>query len=173
MLILLIRLRLTYVILLLSKRTMLIFPIRLRLTYIILLLSKCTMLILPIRLRLTYVILLLSKRTMLILLIRLRLRYVIFAFKTHYANLAHQAPSYRLDRVPEDEWIEDYYEDYVSEDEMEDYSTKPVPIWLSVCLVIAYIIGGAFIFQVLSDGRCRECEFSVTKWLDYLHNLAF
>ena len=26
--------------------------------------------------------------------------------------------SYRLDRVPEDEWIEDYYEDYVSEDDM-------------------------------------------------------
>ena len=56
--------------------------------------------------------------------------------------------SYRLDRVPEDEWIEDYYEDYVSEDDVEDYSTKPVPIWLSVCLVVAYIIGGAFIFQV-------------------------
>jgi hypothetical protein len=67
---------------------------------------------------------------------------------------AIQPPSYRLDRVPEDEWIEDYYEDYVSEDEAEDYSTKPVPIWLSVCLVIAYIIGGAFIFQVsVAGGR--------------------
>ena len=53
-------------------------------------------------------------------------------------------------RVPEDEWtiIDDYYEDYASEDEMEDYSTKPVPIWLSICLVIGYIVGGAFLFQV-------------------------
>ena len=48
--------------------------------------------------------------------------------------------------------MEDYYEDYVSEEENEDYSTKPVPIWLSVCLVIAYIVGGAFIFQVSFTG---------------------
>ena len=55
-----------------------------------------------------------------------------------------------ISRVGEDEWtiIEDYYDDYVSEDEVEDYSTKPVPIWLSICLVIGYIVGGAFLFQV-------------------------
>ena len=53
--------------------------------------------------------------------------------------------------------MEDYYEDYVSEEENEDYSTKPVPIWLSVCLVIAYIVGGAFIFQVSFAGlACRS-----------------
>ena len=31
---------------------------------------------------------------------------------------------------------------------MEDFSTKPVPIWLSIFLVIGYIVGGAFLFQV-------------------------
>ncbi len=44
-----------------------------------------------------------------------------------------------------------YYDDYASEDEMEDYSTKPVPIWLSICLVIGYIVGGAFLFQVRNN----------------------
>ena len=53
-------------------------------------------------------------------------------------------------RVPQDEWtiVDDYYDDYVSEDEVEDFSTKPVPIWLSIFLVIGYIVGGAFLFQV-------------------------
>ena len=52
-------------------------------------------------------------------------------------------------RVPEDEWMSIMdYDDYTSEDEVEDYSTKPVPIWLSICLVIGYIIGGAKLFQV-------------------------
>ena len=43
-----------------------------------------------------------------------------------------------------------YYDDFASEDEdlMDDYSTKNVPIWLSLCLVVAYIVWGAFIFQV-------------------------
>lgn len=61
-------------------------------------------------------------------------------------------------RVPEDEWtiIDDYYDDYVSEDEMEDYSTKPVPIWLSICLVIGYIVGGAFLFQVRIFGTFKN-----------------
>ena len=35
-----------------------------------------------------------------------------------------------------------------SEDEGDDYSRKPVPILLSIILVIAYIIGGAFLFQM-------------------------
>jgi len=59
-----------------------------------------------------------------------------------------QTPVSRLDRVPEDEWMSIMdYDDYTSEDEVEDYSTKPVPIWLSICLVIGYIIGGAKLFQ--------------------------
>lgn len=63
----------------------------------------------------------------------------------------YQTPM-RLGRVPEDEWVEDpyYFEDYEYEeyeDEMDDYSTKSVPIWLSICLVIGYILGGAFLFQ--------------------------
>lgn len=42
--------------------------------------------------------------------------------------------------------------DYVTsmsddEDLAEDYSQRNVPIWLSLCLVIAYIVMGAFIFQ--------------------------
>ena len=57
---------------------------------------------------------------------------------------------------PEGEWLDPephdyYYDDFgVSDDEdlMDDYSTKNVPIWLSLCLVVAYIVWGAFIFQV-------------------------
>lgn len=58
--------------------------------------------------------------------------------------------SMRLGRVPEDEWAAEasyYYDDYVSEDETDDYSRKSVPIWLSICLVVAYIVWGAFIFK--------------------------
>ena len=56
-------------------------------------------------------------------------------------------------RVGEDNWQDDqsYYEEYYydeSEDEGDDYSRKPVPILLSIILVIAYIIGGAFLFQM-------------------------
>ena len=43
-----------------------------------------------------------------------------------------------LNMVPEDcDWMEEpyFYEDY-SEEEVEDYSAKPVPIWLSVFLVL-------------------------------------
>lgn len=39
-----------------------------------------------------------------------------------------------------------YYEE--SEDELDDYSRKPVPILLSILLVIVYIVGGAFLFQM-------------------------
>ena len=36
------------------------------------------------------------------------------------------------------------------QDLTEDYSQRNVPIWLALSLVIAYIVGGAFIFQVQS-----------------------
>ena len=74
-------------------------------------------------------------------------------------------PSQRLNRVPEDEWIEDpyFYEDYISEDEIEDYSTKPVPIWLSILLVLIYIGFGAYIFRVrigsLFEPPQKSCSF--------------
>ena len=84
---------------------------------------------------------------------------------------------FRLAGVPEDVWSDDaasYYYPYdypprcariwefitknlawlekkyfiFSDDEPDEYSTKPVPIWLSLCLVVAYIVWGAFIFQV-------------------------
>ena len=43
--------------------------------------------------------------------------------------------------------VEYYYDD--SEDDADvDYSRKPVPILLSIILVVAYIIGGAFLFQM-------------------------
>ena len=35
----------------------------------------------------------------------------------------------------------------VFQDLTEDYSQRNVPIWLALSLVIAYIVGGAFIFQ--------------------------
>jgi len=59
----------------------------------------------------------------------------------------------RVYRGGEDSWPDDqsYYEEYYyeeSEDEGDDYSRKPVPILLSIILVIAYIIGGAFLFQM-------------------------
>ena len=44
-----------------------------------------------------------------------------------------------------------YYEEYYydeSKDDGDDYSRKPVPILLSIILVITYIIGGAFLFQM-------------------------
>ena len=43
--------------------------------------------------------------------------------------------------------VEYYYEDS-DEDTDVDYSRKPVPILLSIILVVAYIIGGAFLFQM-------------------------
>merc|ERR1712037_520339 len=49
-------------------------------------------------------------------------------------------------------WGDDqsYYEDEYyydeSEDDIDDYSRKPVPILLSILLVIIYIVGGAFPF---------------------------
>jgi len=61
--------------------------------------------------------------------------------------------------VPEDDWMgEDpyFYEDYISEEELEDYSAKPVPIWLSVFLVLVYIGFGAYIFR----------EWEGWSWLD-------
>lgn len=51
-------------------------------------------------------------------------------------------------------WGDDqsYYEDEYyydeSEDDIDDYSRKPVPILLSILLVIIYIVGGAFLFQM-------------------------
>jgi len=48
-----------------------------------------------------------------------------------------------------------FYEDY-SEEEVEDYSAKPVPIWLSVFLVLVYIGFGAYIFR----------EWEGWSWLD-------
>eukprot|EP00095_Tigriopus_kingsejongensis_P012240 maker-scaffold87_size395581-snap-gene-1.14 protein:Tk12240 transcript:maker-scaffold87_size395581-snap-gene-1.14-mRNA-1 annotation:"AGAP004717-PC" len=60
------------------------------------------------------------------------------------------APNVRLDRVPEDDWLGGdpyYYDDYCSEDEQDDYSRKSVPIWLSLLLVVAYIVWGSYIFR--------------------------
>ncbi len=80
------------------------------------------------------------------------------------ASLRHISvpPHLRLHRVPEDGaaaaaggWSPPpmhhetfYYDDFASEDEEEDYSRKNVPIWLCLCVVIAYIVWGAFIFRV-------------------------
>ena len=42
----------------------------------------------------------------------------------------------------------EYYYDDSDEDNDVDYSRKPVPILLSIILVVTYIIGGAFLFQM-------------------------
>ncbi|CAB4058143.1 unnamed protein product [Lepeophtheirus salmonis] len=59
-----------------------------------------------------------------------------------------------LGRVPEDDWMSitadpflEEYEFILEEEDFDDYSRKPVPIWLSICLVIAYILFGAYIFK--------------------------
>lgn len=61
----------------------------------------------------------------------------------------------RVARLPEDNWTDDqqsYYEEFYYEesedDGGDDYSRKPVPILLSILLVIVYIVGGAFLFQM-------------------------
>ena len=77
---------------------------------------------------------------------------------------AKQHPFSRLDRVPEDDdWMEGpyYYEDYMSDEEIDDYSTKSVPIWLSLLLVVLYIVWGAFIFQVRDNYRYYTVCFLV------------
>jgi len=60
----------------------------------------------------------------------------------------------RLSRLAEQDEI-DYEDDYVydeeytysDEDEAENHHNKPVPIWLSILLVVGYIFGGAFMFS--------------------------
>lgn len=61
--------------------------------------------------------------------------------------------SNRLSRLTEQEEV-DYEDDYVyddeyidSDDEEETHHNKPVPIWLSILLVVGYIFGGAFLFS--------------------------
>jgi len=68
-------------------------------------------------------------------------------------NMIPRGHQQRVARLPEDNWMDDqsYYEEYYydeSEDDGDDYSRKPVPILLSIILVVAYIIGGAFLFQM-------------------------
>lgn len=63
--------------------------------------------------------------------------------------------SSRLSRLPEQEEGADYEDDYVYDDDYietddEDdapHHNKPVPIWLSILLVVGYIFGGAFLFS--------------------------
>ena len=70
---------------------------------------------------------------------------------------ATSAGSSRLGRLPEQDEVdyEDddnspyiYEDEYMdSEEELEDHHVKPVPIWLSILLVVGYIFGGAFLFS--------------------------
>ena len=60
----------------------------------------------------------------------------------------------RLSRLPEsvevdyeDEYVYDYEYDYSEEEDEESHHNKPVPIWLSILLVVGYIFGGAFLFS--------------------------
>ena len=59
----------------------------------------------------------------------------------------------RLSRLAEQDEIDfddeyAYDEEYAYSDEEEDnHHNKPVPIWLSILLVVGYIFGGAFMFS--------------------------
>ncbi|XP_063845847.1 uncharacterized protein LOC135091804 isoform X1 [Scylla paramamosain] len=54
-------------------------------------------------------------------------------------------PRGRMSRMDEDYYYDDY-DDYDDEEEEDDMGDKPVPIWLGVMLVVAYIFGGATLF---------------------------
>ena len=54
---------------------------------------------------------------------------------------------------------EEYYYDE-SEDDIDDYSRKPVPILLSILLVIIYIVGGAFLFQMWEGWSFLDRSYS-------------
>ena len=76
-------------------------------------------------------------------------------FQIKYENVCGdlQLSNRRFSLYSQDsEWIEDpyYYEEYISEEDEpgEDYSTKNVPIWLSILLVLVYIGFGAYLFRV-------------------------
>jgi len=53
----------------------------------------------------------------------------------------------RLSRLREDNDYDFDYDPYDSSYDNGPEKIKPVPIWLCVCLVISYIIGGAFLFH--------------------------
>ncbi|CAL4072263.1 unnamed protein product [Meganyctiphanes norvegica] len=57
-------------------------------------------------------------------------------------------PRGRMSRLEEEYYYDDYYDDYDDDEDDEDPTAdKPVPIWLGVMLVVAYIFGGAFLFS--------------------------
>lgn len=68
-------------------------------------------------------------------------------------NVSAGSRSSRLSRLPESEEVD--YDDYVYDDDYNDseeedadsHHNKPVPIWLSILLVVGYIFGGAFMFS--------------------------
>lgn len=64
----------------------------------------------------------------------------------------------RLSRVREgdDYFEEDYYSD---DNNNSNGKVKPVPIWLCVCLVVSYIIGGAFLFQKWENWRFVDAAY--------------
>ncbi|XP_066984330.1 potassium channel subfamily K member 18 isoform X3 [Macrobrachium rosenbergii] len=55
-------------------------------------------------------------------------------------------PRSRLSRLDE-EYYDDYEDEYDDEEEEDFVGDKPVPIWLGVMLVVAYILGGAALFS--------------------------
>ncbi|KAK2708910.1 uncharacterized protein LOC136028185 [Artemia franciscana] len=66
----------------------------------------------------------------------------------HRSSRNDSDKSDRLARLPEDDYYfeDDYYDDY-SYDDSETHVAKPVPIWLSILLVVGYIFGGATLFS--------------------------
>ncbi len=103
--------------------------------------------------------------------------------QTRPSSFRHMSPPphLRLHRVPEDhDWVPPppppnhagpappphfYYDDYFSDDDLgDDYSRKNVPIWLSLLLVVAYIVWGAFIFQVKCQYQSATTNITLWHW---------
>ena len=51
-----------------------------------------------------------------------------------------------MSRLDEEYYYDDYDDGYDDEEDEDEIGDKPVPIWLGVMLVVAYIFGGAMLF---------------------------
>ncbi|XP_066984331.1 potassium channel subfamily K member 18 isoform X4 [Macrobrachium rosenbergii] len=59
----------------------------------------------------------------------------------------HQPRGPRTVSGGDEEYYDDYEDEYDDEEEEDFVGDKPVPIWLGVMLVVAYILGGAALFS--------------------------
>jgi len=63
-------------------------------------------------------------------------------------RLSRLAEQDEMDYVDDEDYGYEYeYTDYSEDEEEETHHNKPVPIWLSIFLVVGYIFGGAWMFS--------------------------